>query len=84
MLLPKNKKALFLLAFIVIYAVILAGLLYIVMTEAADKKDLIGLRAANLIRTNQESEKIQMYLDLSAKYSSSTTLDKLGNNGGYS
>lgn len=78
-----NKKAFFLLAFIVVYAIILTSLLYIVVTEAAKKQDLVGLKSINIIRTEQESQKIQLYLDLSSKLAYNKTLKVLGENGGY-
>ncbi len=79
-----NKKGVFLPIFVIFTAVILSVLFYIISTTEANKQDLVGLRAVNLIKNYDESEKINIYLDLSAKYASKETWETLANNGGYS
>ena len=80
-----NKKGqIFLMGFVVIYGLILSSLLFTVISSASNKEDLIGLRAMNLIKTEQESEKMFLYLNLATKYSSENTIREIGENGGYS
>src|SRR3989344_6075486 len=79
-----NKKGMFLPLFIIIIPIILAALLYVMSQTEAQKEDLVGLKAINLIKLYDETEKIDLYLDLSSKYSNKNTLKSLAANGGYS
>ena len=74
MLLHKiNKKGVFLPLFVVLYIVILGGLLLVMKEAASNKEDLIGLRAVNMLKADDEIEKAMLYLDLSSKYASSNS-----------
>ncbi|MBS3152869.1 hypothetical protein J4230_05685 [Candidatus Woesearchaeota archaeon] len=80
-----NKKGqIFLFGYVIIYTIILISLFFTTISAANKKEDIIGLRAINLIKANQESDNIELYLDMAAKYSYENSLNKLAENGGYS
>ncbi|HLC58242.1 MAG TPA: hypothetical protein VJI68_00105 [Candidatus Nanoarchaeia archaeon] len=79
-----NKKGIFFPLFVFITIFLLLTMLYVVNDEESEKNDLIGLKAVNIIKLQDETEKIQSYLDLSTKYAANEALKKLAANGGYS
>jgi len=79
-----NKKGIFLPLFVFSSIVILGVLFYVMNTTEAKKEDFVGLKAVNIIKTYDEAEKINLYLDLAAKYSYENTLKNMAENGGYS
>ncbi|MBI2148746.1 hypothetical protein HYU23_03630 [Candidatus Woesearchaeota archaeon] len=83
MILHKNKKGIFLLLYVGIYIFILGALLSVINTAENNKVDFVGLRAINIIKVNQESDKANMYLELASKHSYKEALNKLAENGGY-
>src|SRR3989344_5086277 len=83
MFVKMNKRGIFLPLFVIITALILSVLFYTVKTAVDEKQDLIGLRATNLVKLYDETEKINIYLDLSAQYSSDKSARILAENGGY-
>lgn len=83
-MLHHNKKGFFLPLFVLLMPLILGTLYGIMYLEEAKKTDLVGLEAINIIKANDEVEKINIYLDLAAKHSSENALKILASNGGFS
>ena len=69
--------------FVIIYIVILGALFITMKSIEADKIDLVGLHAVNLIKVYDESEKINLYLDLASKHARDNALKTLAENIGY-
>lgn len=79
-----NKKGQFFPLFVVVIPIILAAILLVMSMTEAKRNDSIGLKAINIIKAYDEAQKIDFFMDLSAKYSEKTALKELANNGGYS
>lgn len=79
-----NKKGIFLPLFVFFSIAVLGMLFYIMQTTESKKEDFIGLKAINIIKTYDEAEKINLYLDLATKYSYENAIKNLAENGGYS
>lgn len=78
-----NKKAFFLPIFIVVTLMFLSSLVFVIETTKLGRNGIIGLEAVSIIKIYDEAEKIQFYLEESAKDSSENALDELYLNAGY-
>lgn len=68
----------------VIVNILIIGALFITMQSIEnDRQDLVGLRAVHLMKSYDEAEKMNLYLDLASKYASRKTMKILAENGGY-
>ncbi len=79
-----NKKgSIFLPLFILVVIVTLGVLAYTIETTKANRKDTIGLRAVSLLKTYDEAEKINLYIEQASKYSSQKAINELYTNAGF-
>ena len=78
-----NKKGFFLPLFVISTLIILSSLTYIIETTKLARQDNVGMQATSIIKSYDESEKIQFYLDQSIKYVSKQALNELYSNAGY-
>ncbi len=83
LLLDKNKKGLYLPLFVMVVPVILAALLGVIISAENDKESFVGFRAVKILKAFDESEKINLYIDIAAEHSKENAFKNTAENGGY-
>ncbi len=78
-----NNKGLFLPIFVIVVLVAFSALAYNIKQTKASRQDVIGLKAASIMKVYDEEQKINVYLDQSLKYSKDSAIKELYSNTGY-